>query len=187
MRPRVWFGERWITSIFDLFEENVRFFPALLPVCDGEDPVEVLERGDTPQLHELRLHNGTIYRWNRPIYDTVGDRPHLRVENRLLPAGPTMVDICANAAFYYGLVRALVGRGASALVADVVLGGRGELPRGRARRDRGARVLAGRGRGAGRRAGAAPAAARRPRGPRGRGRGRRATATVCSGSSSAAA
>jgi hypothetical protein len=108
VRPRVWFGERWITSIFDLFEENVRFFPALLPVREDEDPVEVLERGDTPQLHELRLHNGTIYRWNRPIYDTVGDRPHLRVENRLLPAGPTIVDICANAAFYYGLVRALV-------------------------------------------------------------------------------
>jgi len=108
VRPRVWFGERWITSIFDLFEENVRFFPALLPVCEREDPVEVLERGDTPQLHELRLHNGTIYRWNRPIYDTVGDRPHLRVENRLLPAGPSMVDILANAAFYYGLIRALV-------------------------------------------------------------------------------
>ena len=70
VRPRVWFGERWITSIFDLFEENVRFFPALLPVCDDEDPVQVLERGDTPELPELRLHNGTIYRWNRPIYDT---------------------------------------------------------------------------------------------------------------------
>ena len=108
VRPRVWFGERWITSIFDLFEENVRFFPALLPVCDDEDPVEVLERGGTPRLPELRLHNGTIYRWNRPIYDTAGDRPHLRVENRLLPAGPTVVDICANAAFYYGLVRTLV-------------------------------------------------------------------------------
>ena len=108
VRPRVWFGERWITSIFDLFEENVRYFPALLPVCDKEDPVEVLERGDTPELPELRLHNGTIYRWNRPIYDTNRGRPHLRVENRLLPAGPTVVDICANAAFYYGLVRSLV-------------------------------------------------------------------------------
>jgi hypothetical protein len=108
VRPRVWFGERWITSIFDLFEENVRFFPALLPVCEDEDPVEVLGRGDTPELPELRLHNGTIYRWNRPIYDTSRGRPHLRVENRLLPAGPTVVDICANAAFYYGLVRALV-------------------------------------------------------------------------------
>jgi gamma-glutamyl:cysteine ligase YbdK (ATP-grasp superfamily) len=105
VRPRVWFGERWITSIFDLFEENVRYFPALLPVCEPEDPVETLARGDVPQLAELRLHNGTIYRWNRPIYDVVRGRPHLRVENRILPAGPTVVDVLANAAFYYGLVR----------------------------------------------------------------------------------
>jgi hypothetical protein len=108
VRPRVWFGERWITSIFDLFEENVRYFPALLPVCEDEDPAETLERGDTPSLAELALHNGTIYRWNRPIYDVAGGKPHLRVENRLLPSGPTVVDICANAALYYGLVRALV-------------------------------------------------------------------------------
>jgi hypothetical protein len=107
VRPRVWFGERWITSIFDLFEENVRYFPALLPVCEAEDPVETLARGDIPQLAELRLHNGTIYRWNRPIYDVVRDRPHLRVENRILPAGPTIVDVLANAAFYYGLVRTM--------------------------------------------------------------------------------
>jgi hypothetical protein len=108
VRPRVWFGERWITSIFDLFEENVRYFPALLPVCDEEDPSAVLEGGGTPSLAELRLHNGTIYRWNRPIYDVVEGLPHLRVENRLLPSGPSVLDICANAAFYFGLVRALV-------------------------------------------------------------------------------
>ncbi len=107
VRPRVWFGERWITSIFDLFEENVSYFPALLPVVDEEDPLETLERGDVPRLGELRLHNGTIYRWNRPIYDVVRDQPHLRVENRVLPAGPTVVDIMANAAFYYGLLRML--------------------------------------------------------------------------------
>jgi hypothetical protein len=107
VRPRVWFGERWVTSIFDLFEENVRYFPALLPVCDGEDPVEVLARGDTPHLPELKLHNGTIYRWNRPVYDVVRGRPHVRVENRVLPSGPTVADILANAAFYYGLVRVL--------------------------------------------------------------------------------
>jgi gamma-glutamyl:cysteine ligase YbdK (ATP-grasp superfamily) len=107
VRPRVWFGERWITSIFDLFEENVQFFPALLPICEDEDPVATLERGDVPSLGELRLHNGTIYRWNRPIYDVVGDQPHLRVENRVLPAGPTVVDILANAALYYGLLRML--------------------------------------------------------------------------------
>jgi hypothetical protein len=108
VRPRVWFGDRWITSIFDLFEENVRYFSALLPLCEEEDPAEVLGRGDTPELGELRLHNGTIYRWNRPIYDVVNGRPHLRVENRVLPAGPTVIDVLANGALYYGLVRALV-------------------------------------------------------------------------------
>src|SRR5215218_1364267 len=108
VRPRVWFGERWITSIFDLFEENVRYFPALLPLCDDEDPLAVLERGDTPTLGELKLHNGTVYRWNRPVYEVVRGRPHVRVENRVLPAGPTVVDMLANAAFYYGLVRSLV-------------------------------------------------------------------------------
>src|SRR4029453_7521532 len=105
VRPRVWFGERWITSVFDLFEENVRYFPALLPICDDSDPLEILERGDTPELSELRLHNGTVYRWNRPIYAVVKGRPHLRVENRVLPAGPTVVDTIANAAFYSGVIR----------------------------------------------------------------------------------
>ncbi len=103
----MWFGERWITSVFDLFEENVRYFPALLPITDDEDPLESLEDGGTPKLAELRLHNGTIYRWNRPIYDIANGVPHLRVENRLLAAGPTVADTVANAAFYFGLVRAL--------------------------------------------------------------------------------
>jgi hypothetical protein len=107
VRPRVWFGERWITSIFDLFEENVRYFPALLPITEDEDPLEVLEAGGTPSLAELNLHNGTIYRWNRPVYDVVDDLPHLRVENRVLPSGPTVIDTMANAAFYFGLVRTL--------------------------------------------------------------------------------
>ena len=107
VRPRVWFGERWITSVLDLFEENVEFFPALLPICDDEDPLAALERGAVPQLGEMSLHNGTIYRWNRPVYAAVDGRPHLRVENRVLPAGPSVADVLANAAFYYGLVRAL--------------------------------------------------------------------------------
>src|SRR5687768_7546616 len=63
VRPRVWFGERWATSIFDLFEENVRYFGALHPALYDEEPFEVLDAGDIPQLSELRLHNGTIYRW----------------------------------------------------------------------------------------------------------------------------
>lgn len=107
VRPRVFFGERWITSVFDLFEENVRYFPALLPIVDDEDPLVELEAGRIPHLAELRLHNGTVYRWNRPIYDVADGRPHLRIENRLLPAGPTVVDTMANAALFYGLVKVL--------------------------------------------------------------------------------
>ena len=107
VRPRVWFGDRWITSVFDLFEENIRYFPALLPICEDEDPLAELDRGACPQLAEMSLHNGTIYRWNRPVYAVVDGRPHLRVENRVLPAGPSVADAVANAAFYYGLVRVL--------------------------------------------------------------------------------
>jgi hypothetical protein len=107
VRPRVWFGERWITSVFDLFEENIRYFPALLPICEDEDPLAVLDAGGCPQLAEMSLHNGTIYRWNRPVYAVVDGKPHLRVENRVLPAGPSVADVMANAAFYYGLVRTL--------------------------------------------------------------------------------
>ena len=111
VRPRVWFGERWITSIFDLFEENVRYFPSLLPELSDEDPIAELAAGRTPNLAELRLHNGTVYRWNRPVYDVVGKgadaKPHLRVENRVLPAGPTVIDMLANSAFYYGMLRTL--------------------------------------------------------------------------------
>jgi hypothetical protein len=111
VRPRVWFGERWIGSVSDLFEENIRYFPSLLPEVSDEDPVAELAAGRTPQLAELRLHNGTVYRWNRPVYD-VSERggvgqPHLRLENRVLPAGPTVVDMLANSAFYYGLLRSL--------------------------------------------------------------------------------
>ncbi|MGI8590176.1 MAG: glutamate--cysteine ligase [Nakamurella sp.] len=107
VRPPVFFGERWITSIFDLFEENVRYFPALLPETTDEDPEAVLAAGSAPRLQELRLHNGTVYRWNRPVYDVVDGVPHLRVENRVLPAGPTVADVLANAAFYYGAVKML--------------------------------------------------------------------------------
>ncbi len=105
VRPRVNFGDNWITSIFDLFEDNVRHFPALLPELSDEDPVAEFEAGRSPGLPELTLHNGTVYRWNRPIYDTGDGDPHLRVENRVLPAGPTAADMVANAAFFFGAVR----------------------------------------------------------------------------------
>ncbi|MER7923754.1 MULTISPECIES: glutamate-cysteine ligase family protein [unclassified Streptomyces] len=107
VRPRTWFGERWVTSAYDLFEENLRYFPALLPIHDDEEPLDVLDAGGIPTLAELVLHNGTVYRWNRPVYGIADGVPHLRVENRVLPAGPTVTDVIANTAFYYGVVRAL--------------------------------------------------------------------------------
>ncbi|MFC0597412.1 glutamate--cysteine ligase [Streptomyces palmae] len=107
VRPRTWFGERWITDARQLFEENLRYFPPLLRTDADEEPLRVLDQGGVPRLYEMVLHNGTIYRWNRPVYDVADGVPHLRVENRVLPAGPTVTDVIANAAFYYGLVRAL--------------------------------------------------------------------------------
>jgi hypothetical protein len=108
VRPRVWFGERWITSVLDLFAENSRYFPGLIPLTDDVDPLAELAAGRVPGLDELRLHNGTVWRWNRPVYDVAGGMPHVRLENRVLPAGPTAVDMVANALFFYGLLRVLV-------------------------------------------------------------------------------
>ncbi len=159
VRPRVWFGERWITSIFDLFEENSRYFPALLPISSDEDPVAVLDSGGVPQLDELRLHNGTVYRWNRPVYDVSDGTPHLRVENRVLPAGPTVVDTMANAAFFAGLVRALAERRPADLDPDVVPGGERELRRRDQGRNQRRGVLAAGRPGPGGRAGGPQAAA----------------------------
>jgi len=107
VRPRVWFGERWIDSVLDLYQENIRYFPSLLPEVSDEDPAAELAAGRTPHLAELRLHNGTVYRWNRPVYDVVDGRPQLRLENRVLPAGPSVIDMLANSAFFYGMLRSL--------------------------------------------------------------------------------
>ncbi|BCZ22405.1 glutamate--cysteine ligase [Mycobacterium senriense] len=107
VRPRVWFGEQWISSVLDLYQENIRYFEFLLPEVSDEDPVAELSAGRIPHLAELRLHNGTVYRWNRPVYDVVDGRPHLRLENRVLPAGPTVIDMLANSAFFYGMLRSM--------------------------------------------------------------------------------
>jgi hypothetical protein len=108
VRPRVWFGERWISSVLDLFAENARYFPGIVPFPGDSDPISTLRDGGVPDLDELKLHNGTIWRWNRPVYDVADGQPHIRLENRVLPSGPTAVDMVANALFFYGLLRVLV-------------------------------------------------------------------------------
>ncbi len=105
LSPRVRFGEDWLTaSVTELFQEDVARFRVLLTSEIDEDPLEALRRGAAPKLDALRLHNGTVYRWNRPCYGVTNGSPHLRIECRVLPAGPTVVDEVANAAFWAGFV-----------------------------------------------------------------------------------
>ncbi len=104
-RPRVTFGEKWVDeSVIEIFKEDVARFHVVL--ATEEDQVEAPD-AILPQLYALRLHNGTIYRWNRACYGITDGIPHLRVENRVLPAGPTILDQVANAAFFYGLMAAM--------------------------------------------------------------------------------
>jgi gamma-glutamyl:cysteine ligase YbdK (ATP-grasp superfamily) len=107
-RPaRVAFGSGWARDgAMGLFEESVRVYEPLLPVVGEEDPRAVVAAGGVPHLDELRLHQGTVWRWNRPVFDA-GFGGHLRIELRALPAGPTVVDLLANAAFLLGLTLAL--------------------------------------------------------------------------------
>ncbi|MGP0593856.1 glutamate--cysteine ligase [Nitrospira sp. T9] len=100
---RVSFGHGWVRrGAYELFAEAVALHSPLLPVMSSEEPMECLSRGQLPQLEELRLHQGTVWRWNRAIYDA-GANGHFRVEFRSLPSGPTPIDMAANAAFVIGL------------------------------------------------------------------------------------
>jgi CBS domain-containing protein len=106
--PRVSFGRSWVKrSVTELFKEDIARFKILLGTELDEDPFAKLAKGEPPELKALRLHNGTVYRWNRACYGLTDGRPHLRIENRVLPSGPTPLDEVANAAFWYGLISAL--------------------------------------------------------------------------------
>jgi gamma-glutamyl:cysteine ligase YbdK (ATP-grasp superfamily) len=107
---RVNLGTGWVREgAYELFAESALLHDALLPVCkEAEDDMETVQNGGLPKLHELRLHQGTIWPWNRVIYDdSCGG--HLRIEMRALPAGPTACDMMANAAFLIGLAEGLRG------------------------------------------------------------------------------
>jgi len=105
---RVSFGNDWVReSVLEIYREDITRFRAVLGIDIEEDPFKVLEQGGVPKLQALALHNGTIYRWNRPCYGILDGKPNLRIEFRALPAGPTVVDEVANAAFWFGLLSAL--------------------------------------------------------------------------------
>lgn len=106
--PRVMFGTRWVErSVLELYREDVVRFRALLGGIEEEDPFAELDAGRVPRLRALTLHNSTVYRWNRACYGQTDGVPHLRIENRVLPSGPTPADEMAGAALWFGLVSAL--------------------------------------------------------------------------------
>lgn len=101
--PRVSFGEDWLErGALELFEHSVALHAPLLPVLSAEDPLAVTRAGGVPMLGELRLHHGTVWRWNRAVYDPA-EGGHLRIEMRALPSGPTVADMMASATFLVGL------------------------------------------------------------------------------------
>jgi CBS domain-containing protein/gamma-glutamylcysteine synthetase len=106
--PRVTFGDHWLRrSVIELQREDVARFRTLVGVDPGEDPLAALAKGSVPQLKAMRLHNGTVYRWNRGCYGITDGKAHLRIENRVLPSGPSVADEMANAAFWIGLMMGL--------------------------------------------------------------------------------
>lgn len=108
---RVSFGTGYLhESLMECFQENLQHYPALLPERFAEDD---------ETLPHVRLHNGTIWRWNRPLlgFDDDGT-PHLRIEHRVVPGGPSIPDLIANAALFFGLVQSL---GNSEMAAELKL------------------------------------------------------------------
>ncbi|RMF25773.1 MAG: CBS domain-containing protein, partial [Bacteroidetes bacterium] len=107
--PRVTFGKNWLDgSILDIYREDIARFRVLLSADIDEDSLAQIAADKVPKLRALQVHNSTVYRWNRACYG-VSDtgKPHLRIENRVLPAGPTVLDEVANAAFWLGAMTGL--------------------------------------------------------------------------------
>lgn len=102
--PRVSFGRDWIHhSIMEIYKEDIARFRVLLSSDVEEDSLAMIREGLVPKLRALQVHNSTVYRWNRPCYGiSENGKPHLRIENRILPSGPTVLDEVANACFWLG-------------------------------------------------------------------------------------
>ena len=105
LKPRVHFGNDWVDkSVTEIFKEDIARFRVLLTTETEDDPLAMVAQGIAPKLKALCLHNGTVYRWNRACYGVHNGIPHLRIENRVIPSGPTVVDEIANTAFFVGMM-----------------------------------------------------------------------------------
>jgi len=108
LSPRVMFGNDWVKkSILDIYREDIMRFRILLSSTNAQDSIKALSKGVMPDLNALQVHNSTIYRWNRPCYGVVNNVAHIRIENRVLAAGPTVQDEMANAALWLGLLNGM--------------------------------------------------------------------------------
>jgi CBS domain-containing protein/gamma-glutamylcysteine synthetase len=109
--PRVSFGKDWVdSSILEIYREDITRFRVLLSSDVEEDSIKMIRNNEVPKLRALQVHNSTVYRWNRPCYGvSPNGKPHLRIECRVLPAGPTVVDEMANAAFWLGTMKGMEG------------------------------------------------------------------------------
>ncbi len=106
--PRVGFGTSWVkNSVLDLYRDDATRHKLLMASTLEENAIRVLEEGGIPKLHGLCVHNGTVYNWNRACYGITEGKPHIRIENRVLPAGPTIIDEVANAAFWLGMMKGM--------------------------------------------------------------------------------
>ncbi len=104
-QARVTFGDSWAYgTAADFFKNEIARYRVLFTKEIESNSLEELENGKIPKLHALNTHNGSIYRWNRPCYGVGGGKPHLRIENRYIPSGPTIIDEMANFAFWVGLM-----------------------------------------------------------------------------------
>ena len=102
--PRVSFGSDWLDhSVLEIFKEDISRYRVLISSDVEENSLDMIRNNEIPKLNALQVHNSTVYRWNRPCYGiSENGMPHLRIENRVLPAGPTVQDEMANACLWLG-------------------------------------------------------------------------------------
>jgi len=111
LKPRVHFGDHWVDeSVTEIFKEDIARFRVILTAETEDDPLAMVAQGIAPKLKALCLHNGTVYRWNRACYGVHKGVAHLRIENRVIPSGPTVIDEIANTAFFVGMMAGMADK-----------------------------------------------------------------------------